>query len=116
MTDKTTPAEPADPKISEIAGLIEDVAINHANGHSVVDWRSVLSRVHQHPHLLSRLAHENTGERTAALCAGVVLLDSRILHRAGADQRQRVVRINRRRLSVEVRTRGTGLDPEFHLQ
>ena len=83
-------------------------------------WRktvthSMLPGVEQQPDLLSRLALEDTRECGAASRAGVVLLDLSVFHCVGADQSQRVVRLDRRRLPVKVRAWCAGLNPKFHV-
>ena len=75
----------------------------------------MLSGAQQHPDLFSRLTFENAGERGAASRAGVVLLDLSVFHCAGADPNQRLAPLDRRRLSVKISTRRTGLNPKFQV-
>ncbi|NPT59992.1 hypothetical protein [Paraburkholderia elongata] len=74
----------------------------------------MLTGIHQHPDLRSRLACKDANKRRTASRAGEMLLHSRILHRTGSDQSQRVVWVNRRGLSVKVGAWRAGLNPEFH--
>jgi hypothetical protein len=74
----------------------------------------VLTRVKQHPNLLSGLAGKDANEHRAALSARVVLLDLRILHRTCAGQRQRAVGLDRRGLAIELGARHARLNPEIH--
>jgi hypothetical protein len=75
---------------------------------------SVLSRVEQHPDLLSGLAYEDAHECRATSSARVVLLDLRILHCASACQCQSAVGLNCRWLAVEFGAWRARLNPEIH--
>jgi len=76
----------------------------------------MLPGVHQHSDATRRLAVADMNERRTAAYAGLMPLRSRILHRTGSDQGQRVVWFNRRGLSVEMGTWCAGLNPAFHLE
>ena len=75
----------------------------------------MLPSVQQHPNLFSRLAFEDTREGGTASRAGVVLLNQGVFHCAGYDQRQGIVWIDRRRLSVKVSAWRAWLNPKFHV-
>src|ERR1700751_3376712 len=79
-------------------------------------FNSMLPRVQQHPDSFSRLAFEDTRKCGAASRAGVALRDLGVFHCPGFDQSQRVVRTNRRRLSVKISAWCAGLNPEFHVR
>jgi hypothetical protein len=65
--------------------------------------------------LFSRLAFEDTRGGGTASRAGVVLLNLGVFHCAGYDQRQGIVWMDRRRLSVKVSAWRAWLNPKFHV-
>ena len=75
---------------------------------------SVLPGVQQHPHLSRRRPGQQTRKHPAAAHTRVMLFSGGVLHGTGAVQRECVVRLDRCRLPVEIRTRSTRLYPEFH--
>jgi hypothetical protein len=74
----------------------------------------MLSGVQQYPDLSCWRPRENAREYASAPNAGVMLLDRRVLHGTGSVQRQVVMRINGRGLTLKIRARSAWLNPEFH--
>ena len=75
----------------------------------------MLAGVQQHPSLPRRRPGKNASKNRAAPDAGVVLFESRVLHRADTVEREVLVRRLNCRLAVKVSAARTGLNPKVHL-
>ncbi|HEY1997074.1 hypothetical protein [Paraburkholderia sp.] len=80
-----------------------------------VDLPLMLPRIHQHPHLSSRLAVQNARKRTGAARANIVFFGSRVLELAHGGQRQVGMWLDSRRLPMKLRAGHARLNCEFHL-
>ena len=75
----------------------------------------MLAGVQQHPNLPLQRPGKNSRKRRTAPNTGVVLFHSLILHRAGAGEREVLMRRLSGRFPVEVGAPRAGLNPKVHL-